>query len=416
MKKSVLVMMVITIALTGCTATELESEQRTVNTKNEVSNLEEDLNTTGTKEILTDLQYHKENWTELGDEWVEEAQMFRTLKRISSREQDRKEEFATSVRTGHGDIVFNLQKVQYKDKTIVIPQNFDDFPLEFAFIREGEKLLVAAENGLWIVDSSNSQPQKISSSLYNGKTYEDFAQESIDLHGKNYVSWNSGILPSPDSTRLVYNSNKHDMESGGSALFMFDLATGDEAMVADTVDVNYLINGWLNSESVICTKYKDTILSKVLVNLDGEEIDLNLPEESVIYSVQDGRIAYITHRSNSGDEFHVARVDETGTLQAITSTRIEGKARMRAGIEGFSPDHSYAAFLYVPDESPEKRYIKVVNLNKGTIVDINSLPDDINPTANIIEFSWINENTLFIEVQEKVSGVKKKSDWTYSLQ
>ncbi|WP_141504650.1 hypothetical protein [Paenibacillus luteus] len=415
MKIRALVILVITMALTGCTATELESGQSTAQSKIEVSNLEEDLNTAETKEIVTDLQYHKENWTELQDEWQEEAQMVRTLKRISSKAQERKEEFTTTVRTGHGDIVLKLQKVQYKDKTIVIPQEFDDFPLEFTFTREGETLLIAAENGLWIVNSSNSQPEKISSNLYNGKTYEAFAKESIELHGKNYVSWNSGILPSPDSTKLVYNSNKNDMESGGSALFTFDLATGAEFMIADTVGVNYLVNGWLNSESVICTKYKDTILSTVLVNLDGEEIDLKLEGNSVIYSVQDGRIAYITHQSNGSDEFHIARVDETGTLQTITSTPMGGKVRIRAGIEGFSPDHTYAAFLYVPDEEPKKRYIKVVNLNKGTIVDIDSLPDDINPSANIVEFSWINENTLFVEVQEEESGVKKKSNWTYSL-
>ncbi len=416
----IMMCILVVIVLTGCKANGNETKHNKVLTSEESADgvtpqPEVDSETADAAPLLSDGQYHPKNWKKFDYELMEEAQTIRTLERISKREGEWREVFTAVVLTGTGEIEVKLQRVKFESKTVVIPQDFEHFPLAFAITPDGEKLIIYSDNGLWLANSANNQLEKISSSTYGGKSYEALVKESIDLYEEPNVSWNSGVIASPDSATLVYQSNKNDIAKGSSALFAYDLVTGAETLLAYTAGAHYLVEGWLNEESIICTKYDNNMLTKVLVNLQGQEMDLDLAADSTIYAVQEGFIAYINHSSAGGEKFHIASVDKAGIVHELTSTPMEGTIRIRSNTQGFSPDLTYIAFLYVPNDEPEARLIKVVNLKTSRVTSIDSFPEETDASAAVLEFSWINDDTLFIAVQEDVSGLKKVSNWTYAL-
>ncbi|MGO4699424.1 hypothetical protein AB4Z50_34855 [Paenibacillus sp. 2TAB26] len=376
--------------------------------------IEVDPNARVVDNMLQDGRFLKENWDELQHKMIEEALTVRTLNGIRTKEQINPQEFETSVKTSHGDIAIKLQKVQVDGKTIVIPKNSDDIPVQFSITPDGQKSLVSAENGLWLVNSSNNQLELLLPSTYNGKTFEALAEESMNLYGENIVVWNEDVMSSPDSKTLVYNSNKNNIKTRGSALFVYDITTGNETIIADAEGANYLVDGWLTPESVLCKKITSSGMKQVVVSLDGKEAELDLVGEApYIYAVQDGLIAYATALSSG--EIHIAKIDKSGTLQEITSTKLNGTTRLRASNKGFSSDNSYFAFIYVPDDVPEARYIKVIDLNSDKLIDLDFLPAESNSSARYLEFSWTDENTLLLVVKEEINETKKMSTWTYSL-
>lgn len=383
-------------------------------TSQEIEAIQADPNASMVDNVLPDGRFLKENWVQLQNEIVEASQTVRIWSQHSISAPINSQVFETIVNTGHGELLLNLQKLQVDDKTIFIPKSNKNFPAEFTITPDGQKSFVHAENGLWLINRSNNQLEQLSSNTYNGKTYEALVKESFDLYKENVIHWNAGVLPSPDSTKLVYQSRKNNIEAREATLFVFDLASGVETMITHSENVEYRIEGWVTSDSIICTKYQDSGITLVLISLNGEEINLPFEGESpIVYSVKDGLIAYATHRS-SNSEFHIARVDEVGVIHEIFSTQLDERIVMR-GIKSFSPKLSYAAILCSSNNSSIGRYVKVVDLSTNTVTVIDSLPEGTNTSADILEFSWANDNTLLVTIQEDVAKAQKMSTWTYSL-
>jgi len=248
---------------------------------------------------------------------------------------------------------------------------------------------------------------------YEGKTFEELQQESIDLYDKDYLNWNSNVMPSPDNNKVAYLSNKHDLKSLTSALFVYDPASGVETKLTHGTDAAYMIIGWLNSSSLIGQKVLDSSTTWVVIGLDGKETELELEGESpYIYAVQDGLIAYATALSSG--EIHILRINDAGSFEEIYSVNLPGTTRLREG-QGFSNDNSYFAFLYVPDAEPEERYMKVIDLHSNNVIDIDSFPEEVYESAVYLEFTWTDNHTLLLTIHEDVSGSERLSAWSYSL-
>ena len=355
----------------------------------------------------------KELWTPFRNEVPGSSLNVGVLKRLSAGAQEELPRFEMTVAAGTGEKSLKLQKLLFGDKTIIIPQNFDDFPMQYIITPDGQKTLVAGDNGIWLVDGPDNQLQKLSADSFNGQSYEQLARESIDLYGENLVSWNGDVMPSPDSSKLAYYANKNNISDRGTSLFVYDFASGVETVVAHTEGANYLVDGWLDSEWIICKKYEDTGITQVAVHLDGKEIALTHEGEAIhAYTVQQGLIAY-TKLHDQGEIF-VARIDDPSTPQVIASFPVEGQVRER-GKKGFSPDQTYFAAIYVPDASPEERYLKVLDLNALTVTVIDTLPDAVDSSATILDFAWTGESTLLVDVKEKASDSDQISTWIYAL-
>lgn len=89
----------------------------------------------------------------------------------------------------------------------------------------------------------------------------------------------------------------------------------------------------------------------------------------------------------------------------MASAKLNGSTRLRSN-KGFSSDNSYFAFIYVPNDEPQARYMKAVDLRTGKIVDIVALPTEVKSPAHYLEFSWFDKNTLLLVVKEDLTETK----------
>ncbi len=321
--------------------------------------------------------------------------------------------FKASIKIRHGTIPLKLQKFQTEGKTVVIPDNMDDFPAQFAISPDGRKSLIASDDGLWLAIPADNRLKRISAGSYKGKSYEELEKKSIEAHGKNLVAWNADAMFSPDGTKIVYKSNKNNVGVRGAALFAYDLASGTETVIGDTAEADYMVLGWVTPETMVCQKFSIAGISVVLIDLNGKETKLRLAgEKPAIYAVQNEFIAYATELS--GGDIHIAKANAAGTVQEISTVKMRGTIRLR-GNNGFSPDHSYFAFIYVPDKKQTQRYLKVVDLQSNTVTDIDSLPDRVRSSARYLDFEWADADRLLITLQEETAGRKMTSTWSYSL-
>jgi len=358
--------------------------------------------------VLPDGRFLKDNWIELQNKIVEDSRTFRLLS--GSNISAPINVFEATLETGHDDLIIDLYSFEVDGKTKNVPKKYGNY----TFTPDGQKFFIYTEKGIWLINSVNQQLDQLSADSYNGKTYEALVEESFKLYKENAVHWNSSVTPSPDSTMLIYKSRKHNIENREEAFFKFDLGSGVETMFKQSGDIYYEMNGWLTSNSIVCTKFLENGTVPVLINLDGEEIELQLTGDSpFIYNMNDGLIAYVADQKSKG-QFHIAKVDDTGAVNELTSTPIDGRIVMR-GIDSFSPDLSYASFLYSPNDNPEARYIKVIDLSNNNVIDIDSLPDNKDSSAYILEYHWADNNTLLVTIKEYEEKTEKPSTWTYSL-
>lgn len=379
----------------------------------EMKMIEDDPNAVFVDNLLPNGQYLVENWIDIQTAMINSKFKIGVLDDFSVIRSPSEEEIIQKIKTGFNEIELTLKKVIVNGKSIVIPKNMDDFPLQFSITPDGMKSIISSDNGLWIFDKSGDKLIKISSEYYDGKSYDELVKESYDLYDENKVIWNDDVVPSPDSSKLVYSSNKNRIETSGASLFVFDLTSGKEYLIADTLGANYLVDGWVTSESIVSQKISSDGISYVLITTDGKETELKMKGESpIVYAVRDGMIAYTS--SLSSGSIHVSKLDEQGNLYEIASLELEGQTRLRPGINGFSPDNSYFSFIYVESDQPgARRYLKVLDLLTGKVIDLKSLPG--NSTSRVLEFNWLNNKELLILIKEDIPGVKKVSTWKYSL-
>ncbi|MBM7564749.1 copper amine oxidase N-terminal domain-containing protein [Paenibacillus sacheonensis] len=349
--------------------------------------------------LLPDGRYRIEKLAARQIERIQEPVTTSQLRSIGADALARSEKFEATVMTGHGDVLVKLQKVSLAGRSIVMPQDIDQFPLEYVITPDGNKSFVVADNGIWLINSAAKKLQRISPLAYKGKTFSMIAKEgpTNDEHWMLY--WNGGVRPSPDGTKLIYTSNKTNRSPMEAALFTYDLATGAETRIGKTDGAMYEIIGWLDSQRVLCIKEYDSVRTTIAVNMQGEERELDLPDiEAQLFAVQDDRIAYYVPH-NDGDEFHIASIDSSSELHDIATLRSQGSIRMRGG-QAFSLHGSYLAFIYVPNDEPMARYLKVIQLNTETVTDIDTFPLGAQASAAILEFAWADDDTIVAVIHE----------------
>ncbi|MDQ0116233.1 hypothetical protein [Paenibacillus harenae] len=323
--------------------------------------------------------------------------------------------FEAKLDTGIAEFALKLQRLKIDGRSITIPQDRNDFPLGFTLTKDGKQSYFVAENGIWGLNDESNEFKRLTPSTYNGKTYEDLAKTAMKWTGEPIVAWNGDERLSPDGTQMVYFGDKHDVGSGDSALFALDIASGVETMIAHAEGYSYLLAGWLDSQRVISSKYNNSGSTYVMVHLNGKESKLDLRGDSpMIYDVQNEIIAYYTPFKSGGSEFRIASISKKGTVSEMVSFPMDGSSR-QDGYASFSPNNTYFAAIFVPDDEPKARYLKVLDIRGHTVVDIASLPDTVSRSADIIGYDWVDENTLLITISEERPDGESISTWTFSI-
>lgn len=317
--------------------------------------------------------------------------------------------FNVSISTLQGSDRVKMKEVTAGTTTMALPDRPDDLGLQFVITPDGQKSFLASDLGIWSVDAG--QAKKITPDNYNSMTYDALAEQSAELYQENIVRWNENITPDPTGTKLAYISNKHDIYNDTNALFVYDLTNGMESISARSGDANYMLEGWIDPDTLLCMKITEDKTEYVAVPLDEEEIPLKMiGTDPFVYAVKDGMIAYA--EGLGSPELHFAKYLGTDGLKEVKSVKLGWQTRVRGGNNGFSPDNSKFACLYIPEGSKDTRYIQVISLTENKKIKIDSLPGD---SDFLIDFYWADDETLLVVAGKDNQGTVEESTWSYDL-
>ena len=356
--------------------------------------------------MLPNGTYLKANWAELRAGLVDSKMESKFLKEEGKADA---KEFDATIKSLQGKETVNMKQIESNGSTFVIPNNPDELTSQFVITPDGKNSFLASNLGLWLITDSGSK--MISSDTYDSKSYEELLEQSIKLYDENVIKWNDNIMPNPGNTKLAYISNKHNIDNGNNALFVYDLESSNENLIVESDNANYMDVGWLDDNNVLCLKLDKGNMEYVVVGLDGNEVPLSLNgDKPFVYAVQNNLIAYA--ESLGSEYIHIAKYTGTSSLEELKDVEMGWQTRIRVGNHGFSPDNSKFACLYIPKENQDTRYVKIVDLENDSITNIDSLPVS---SDYILEFSWIDDNTLLVVTNQNVKGITEESTWMYTI-
>src|SRR5690606_137789 len=113
----------------------------------EMKMIEDDPNAVFVDNLLPNGQYLVENWIDLQTAMINSKFKIGVLDDFSVIRSPSEEEIIQKIKTGFNEIELTLKKVIVNGKSIVIPKNMDDFPLQFSITPDGMKSIISSDNG-----------------------------------------------------------------------------------------------------------------------------------------------------------------------------------------------------------------------------------------------------------------------------
>ena len=304
-----------------------------------------------------------------------------------------------------------VEQVTTNSGTVFVPSSADNLAADVLITPDGSKAIAYTERGMWLTSMNARGSSAMLPETYDGKTYDELAEESCEAWGVNYALWCGQATSSPDSNTIAYVSNKNSLD--GLSVFTYNFSTGEERLLANDSGFYYLVIDWVDDNNLLCYKIKDDKKETVLINTSGTESTLNfdVANPSVI-SCKDGLVAY-THASEA-DAIYVGKFNGT-SLDTIFSNQFDGTLRIRPGINAFSPDGSQLAIIYVPTDSPNDRMAKVFDLVEQVEQEISAVKTRSATNTCILEISWIDNSTLLTVVEDEHEDFSNYTTWSYAL-
>lgn len=367
--------------------------------------------------MLPDGRFLKENWIEL------EQQLIAEYQNVLVRNQDGAYQTGASQNSKKSSVTLDakesltLQTEQLKigNETILLPKAEAGAIVGSAAMPDGKNVVAYNEQEMWIVSSQAKRAKLAVPNTYQGKSYDALVEESYSKYAENAVLWCGQVTPAPDSKKIAYAANKNDLD-GGYSVFLYDMASGTERLVRPGNGYFYLIAGWVDENNILCYKIKDDTRTFVVVGTDGSETTLKFatPDAQLI-ATKAGLIAYTNTENNT---VYVGRYQGTGELAAVYQSPVGGSLRLRTDVNEFNPDATKLALVYVPDNGPYKREVKIFDLTEsGNAMEKVSLPQSAKGTRNnVLEASWTNDGDLLV-IAEAATGTETPSysTWQYRV-
>lgn len=373
--------------------------------------------------LTADGYFLKENWVELRQEYVAERLTVTTLSNVlntqaKSQSQTLTEEFSVEIPGTTNGLPISLRRVftnggEGKGTVTVLPANLDDCAADFHFSNDGEYLYLATSHGLWAVEAKTKNVIPLS---YDKMAYATKVKESIAKWNENRVNWVSTISPSPESGKVAYVSNRNTWDISSDEVFYYDLESKKEYKFKSMEGAQYLIEDWIDENTLLCTVLRDGKREIVVLGTDGTEILLNAKGENpTVYAVEGSNIAYA--ESLSSPTLHIVQYVGESSLKEVTTQELGEGTRLRRGVNGFSPSGSKYAALYVPENDPENRNVRIVDLQSSEIRTVTS-PTTLRTLGKevyILECSWVDENTLLFVTGDRSDPLNTLSSWLFEL-
>ncbi|MDR2360964.1 MAG: hypothetical protein LBD85_06790 [Oscillospiraceae bacterium] len=351
-----------------------------------------------------------ENWESLQEQLVNESLAIKSIEVLENGNFSTNIVSQSDISSNITDIVnIDASLITTENSSVVLPQNFDSPAVAFEIAHGGEYVLYIFDSGMVYVNN-DGVVNTVSHPTYNGKTYDQLKEESIQLLGDNYVFWNGQASISRDNSCVAYVSNKGDIQ-GTWDLYVLDIESGNEALVKDDSEMHYGVLQWLDDDHIICTKMYDKEYGIVVVNKDGTEYAVDfLVDRPVLLGAKKGIIAY---GDENNDVIYIAQFANSETLSEIARYELDGTFRIRPGIDPFSPDGTKLAYIFVPSDNPYGRDIGVVNLSTLTQENNEFVPVETKDSSAVLEFDWLDDVTLLTSIID--NETQTISSWLYYL-
>ncbi len=267
---------------------------------------------------------------------------------------------------------------------------------------------------LWLLELDTNNAVKISTDTYNGKTYDELSAElrkyfrSKGIEGPATLWWNDNPILSPDSSKIVYTTNR-DCMTGGNSLWIYDFTTKEERPLVKNESgfgEYYRSDGWVDNTHIVARKYyQNDRVSYFTVDTDGRIEHLNIEgKHPHILSVSaQGLIAYTSDYSESRD-IVVIRFGQDGNITELYRRAIDETLRTYDS-KLMSPDGTRIAYLYAPDNNETSQNLVIADLRSSKDTIIERAPTK----ERIYNFCWLDNNRLLIHVGKVVNGMDKIS-------
>lgn len=313
-----------------------------------------------------------------------------------------------------------LVRLHLNGKSILSSAEPEGFQLIYS--PDATKYLIGDKRGLWLLEVDKNDLTKISTDTYNGKTYDELRDELVKYSRSKGIKglwlwWNGGPIFSPDSSKIVYGTNR-DCPTGGSSIWLYDLTTKEERpLIKSKSGEYYCCDRWIDAAHIIGHRgYRNDKILYFIVDTNGqiEYLNLNIKgKHPSVLSVSDqGLIAYTSNSSEMRD-INVIKVGQDNSITTLYSRTIDGTLRLRSS-ELINPEGTKVAFLYAPDKdnTSRNRNLMIADLksNKETIIERAPTKEEIE------DFSWLNNNRLLIHTDKVTNGMHEISSWIYNVE
>lgn len=354
----------------------------------------------------------KDNWQDIRSDYIKMLDSFKEIGSDMSFNELPAEPIIVSFSNGSGDQTWLFYKMKNNGKTVFIPEEIEDLPFEFVYDIDSEVYLIATETGLWQLDTKSNLPIKLSYSSYDNKSYDDLLKELNE--GQEYkggLFWNTHAVISPDGSKVVYSSNKDCTERKGYSLWLYDFDASQEHILAGSTGEYYTAIGWLNSDTVLCSRSADNNNSICVVTGDGAVSELFLGSDTVdILCTHEELIAFTPDISTANEICFAQYNINSGDVSVITKLKLNGVLR---GNGSFDNEGNQFAILYAPENDETNQGLYVFDLRDETGYSVETM--NSNNREIISYFSWLNKNSIFINIAKPKEGLLDESSWIYEL-
>lgn len=319
-----------------------------------------------------------------------------------------------------------IVKLDLNGKTVLAPADPEYSTRGLIPSPDHTKYLLATEKGLWLIETGKENAVKISKDEFNGKTYAELNTELqkrlAGQEGPAILWWNDNPIFSPDGSKIVYMTNRDCVATGGSSLWLHDLATGEERpLIKNVGGEHYRCTAWLDNKRIVYQKFTGSTGSLYFItDVEGVSKELKLEGKNPsILAVHDGTLAW-TPDCSAPKEIYLAKVDLDGTVVKLYEKSVNGTLRqvisdvIPVNYNNFSPDGSRFAYLFAPDTDDTVQNIAIVNLKTKEEVILKEAPSKEGARTVFYDFTWLDDRRLLVRVTRVVNGINNISSWIYA--
>jgi len=308
----------------------------------------------------------------------------------------------------------------FEGETILTPADpeYSSLPMGLIMSPNKKKYLIPTNSGMWLLENGENQAVKISKDTYKGKNIGQLAENLAalypDIDGPFIIWWNNDPKFSPDSSKIVFTTNRDFERANGMSVWVYDFATSLERPIVSIVDKEYyLVKGWVGNDHLIVERFNNHLSNYYLVDMAGNLTELNLEgaNPSLIATHSNGFIAYSPDASTYKD-LYISKVDVNNQgVSTLAEIILDGPIIINSIT--FNPSGTKVSYITSRIDS-RFRNLNVFDLNLLKEIDVNQR----NLKGDLIggeAARWIGDDRLIVYAEKMKNNMVTISTWIYSL-